>query len=94
MVSNKPVIADRPSICDVARSAGVSPSCVSNVINIRRPQDDLIGRAVMEDVPCPSTRSGNCPAGRPNRQRGVEPARSENPGRVETRQYNPGSMPV
>ena len=40
----------RPSIQDVARSAGVSPGSVSNVINGRRRQDDPIGRAVLEAI--------------------------------------------
>ena len=40
----------RPSIRDVARHAGVSPGCVSNVINGLRRQDDPIGRAVLESV--------------------------------------------
>ncbi len=40
----------RPSILDVARTAGVSPGCVSNVMNGRRRQDDPIGRAVLEAV--------------------------------------------
>ena len=40
----------RPSVRDVARHVGVSPGCVSNVINERRPQDDPIGRAVLQAV--------------------------------------------
>lgn len=40
----------RPSIRDVARRAGVSPSCVSNVLNRRRSQSDQIGRAVLAAV--------------------------------------------
>lgn len=44
------VSAVRPSIRDVAVRAGVSPGCVSNVINGRRRQDDPIGRAVLQAV--------------------------------------------
>jgi len=40
----------RPSIRDVARNAGVSPGCVSNVINGRRSREDPIGQAVMAAV--------------------------------------------
>lgn len=40
----------RASIRDVAREAGVSPSCASNVITGRRARDDAIGVAVMEAV--------------------------------------------
>ncbi len=43
-------VKPRPSIQDVARSAGVSPGCVSNVMNGRRRQDDPIGRAVLEAI--------------------------------------------
>ena len=42
--------ASRPTIRDVARNAGVSPGCVSNVMNGRRSQDDPIGQAVMAAV--------------------------------------------
>lgn len=37
----------RPSLRDVARRAGVSTGCASNVLNRRRPQDDEIGRRVL-----------------------------------------------
>ena len=40
----------RPSIREVAARAGVSPGCVSNVLNHRRRQDDPIGRAVLAAV--------------------------------------------
>lgn len=40
----------RPSIREVAALAGVSPGCVSNVLNHRRRQDDPIGRAVLAAV--------------------------------------------
>jgi LacI family transcriptional regulator len=41
---------NRPSIRDVAARAGVSPGCASNVLNMRRRQDDPIGRAVLAAV--------------------------------------------
>ena len=40
----------RPSIREVAALAGVSPGCVSNVLNQRRRQDDPIGLAVLAAV--------------------------------------------
>ena len=50
VASTKAAGRARPSIRDVARCAGVSPGCVSNVINGRRRQDDPIGRAVLQAV--------------------------------------------
>jgi LacI family transcriptional regulator len=39
-----------PTIHDVANRAGVSPGSVSNVLNGRRPNDDDIGKAVLDAV--------------------------------------------